>query len=284
MAHFDPNRSDFSPYGFNCVRWTPSRMPRCDRHDEIELNLLDRGMLVYLIGGERVSIPAGRLCVFWAGIPHQIIEFAGLTEYFVLTVPLAWFLQWRLPAHLTQPILHGQMVVEPDAARLAWDWARFDAWSEDARMGTEKHRHICLLEIEARLRRLALTIGDAPPHPRWKTPSVLGSQHLSRAEQMACYIARHYAKPLTVEMIGHHVGLHPNYAMGVFQRAFGTTLLKYVNQHRLSHAQRLLVTTDDLVLDIALKSGFGSLSRFNEAFRQSFGCTPREYRKLNQLD
>jgi AraC-like DNA-binding protein len=71
--------------------------------------------------------------------------------------------------------------------------------------------------------------------------------------------------------------------MGVFQHAFGTTLLKYVTQHRLSHAQRLLVTTDDLILNIALKSGFGSLSRFNEAFRQSFGCTPREYRRTHRI-
>ena len=283
MARFDPNRSDFSPYGFSCVRWTPTTMPRCDRHNEIELNLLDRGSLVYLMGGQKVTVPAGRLAVFWAGIPHQVIEFGGLTEYFVLTIPLAWFLEWRLPEHLTHPILHGQMVVEPDEARLAWDWARFDAWSEDVRMGTESHRHISLLEIEARLRRLALTIADVPPHTRWRSPAVLGPQHLSRAEQMACFIARHYTRPLTAEMIGRHVGLHPNYAMGVFQRAFGTTLLKYVTQHRLSHAQRLLVTTDDLILDIALRSGFGSLSRFNEAFRQSFGCTPRQYRRLHRL-
>jgi AraC-like DNA-binding protein len=69
--------------------------------------------------------------------------------------------------------------------------------------------------------------------------------------------------------------------MDVFQRTFGTTLLKYVTQHRLSHAQRLLVTTEDLILNIALKSGFGSLSRFNEAFRQAFGCTPREYRRTH---
>jgi len=60
-------------------------------------------------------------------------------------------------------------------------------------------------------------------------------------------------------------------------------LLKYVTQHRLSHAQRLLVTTDDLVVNIALKSGFGSLSRFNEAFRQAFGCTPREYRRNHRI-
>jgi AraC-like DNA-binding protein len=39
-----------------------------------------------------------------------------------------------------------------------------------------------------------------------------------------------------------------------------------------------------LILNIALSSGFGSLSRFNEAFRQAFGCTPREYRKLHRLE
>jgi len=46
----------------------------------------------------------------------------------------------------------------------------------------------------------------------------------------------------------------------------------------------LLVTTEDLVLNIALSAGFGSLSRFNEAFRRAFGCTPRDYRKQHQLD
>ena len=71
--------------------------------------------------------------------------------------------------------------------------------------------------------------------------------------------------------------------MALFQRTFGTTLIKYVTEHRLSHAQRLLVTTQDSIVNIAFSSGFGSLSRFNEAFRQSCGCTPREYRRLHQL-
>ena len=101
---------------------------------------------------------------------------------------------------------------------------------------------------------------------------------------MACFIAQNYTQPLTAETIGQHVGLHPNYAMALFQQTFGTTLIKYVTQHRLSHAQRLLVTTKDLIVNIAFGSGFGSLSRFNEAFRQSFGCTPREYRRLHEAD
>ncbi|MCU0718670.1 MAG: helix-turn-helix domain-containing protein [Pirellula sp.] len=56
----------------------------------------------------------------------------------------------------------------------------------------------------------------------------------------------------------------------------------FVVQHRLSHAQRLLVTTEDSILNIATESGFQSLSRFNEAFKEACGCSPREYRKLHR--
>lgn len=284
MARFDPKRPDFSPYGFSCVRWTPTMMPRCDRHNEIELNLLEGGRLVYLMGGHRATVRAGRLTAFWAGIPHQIVEFEGLAEYFVLTIPLAWFLQWRLPDRLTQPILHGRIIAEPDEGRLASDRARFDVWSEDLRTGSEERRHASLLEVEARMRRLALTVAaESSGRSGRRSPTVLGKHHLGWAEEIACFIAQNYTQPLTAEAIGRHVGLHPNYAMALFQRTFGTTLVQYITQHRLSHAQRLLVTTEHLILNIALSSGFGSLSRFNEAFRQAFSCTPREYRKLHRL-
>jgi AraC-like DNA-binding protein len=135
--------------------------------------------------------------------------------------------------------------------------------------------------MEARLRRLALNIQSEST--RRRNSSSLDTKKLSKAEEMASYVALHYTEHLTAEMIGKHVGLHPNYAMTLFQQTFGTTLTNYITQHRLSHAQRLLVTTDQLILDIAFASGFGSLSRFNEAFRQSFACTPREYRRANNI-
>jgi AraC-like DNA-binding protein len=214
------------------------------------------------LGGQKVVVPAGRLAAFWAGIPHQIIEFECLAEYFVLTIPLAWFLQWRLPDRLTQPILHGKMIVEPDKGLLELDRARFEAWSEDLRIGSGERCHASLLEIEARMRRLALTVAtDSSGRSGRRSPTVSGKEHPGRAEAMACFVAQNYTQPLTAETIGQHVGLHPNYAMALFQRTFGTTLIKYVTQHRLSHAQRLLVTTEDLILNIALSSGFGSLSR-----------------------
>ena|SRR5476649_1655420 len=101
---------------------------------------------------------------------------------------------------------------------------------------------------------------------------------------MACFIAQRYTERLTVEEIGKFVKLHPNYAMNLFQKTFGTTLINYLTQHRVSHAQRLLVTTDSTIADVAFDSGFNSISRFNDAFRRAGGCSPREYRRSHELD
>lgn len=285
MPRFDQNRKDFAPYGFTCVRWTPSLMHRSDRHNEVELNLLERGSLTYLLGGAKVTVPAGRLAAFWAGVPHQIIHFEHTTPYFVATIPLVWFLNWQLPEPFVRRVMQGKTILEPDTNRLATDRCLFLAWLGDFRESLEESRRICLLEMEARMRRLALAVSATKTaSSQQHTGTALAEAGLSRAEQMAAFIAQHYREPLTMARIGQAVGLHPNYAMNVFRRAFGTTLLEYITQHRLSQAQRLLVTTEDLVLNIALSSGFGSLSRFNEAFRRAFGCTPREYRLKHRLE
>lgn len=91
VCSFDPSRPDFSPYGLACVHWRPSRMPRPDQHNEIEVNFLPEGAVVYLLGGRRVEVTAGKLSVFWAAIPHQILSFTTKTAYFVTTIPLSFF-------------------------------------------------------------------------------------------------------------------------------------------------------------------------------------------------
>ena len=48
---------------------------------------------------------------------------------------------------------------------------------------------------------------------------------LNKVEQIACHIAQHYLNPLTAESIGEAVDLHPNYAMSLFKKTFGTTLI-----------------------------------------------------------
>lgn len=60
---------------------------------------------------------------------------------------------------------------------------------------------------------------------------------------------------------------------------FGVTILEYTMQYRVTQAQRLLNNNDDSVIDIALQSGFGSLSSFYAAFRRYTGRTPKAMRQ-----
>ncbi len=281
MISFDPNRPDFAPYGLTCVRWSPTLMRRPDRHNEIELNFLRSGWLIYLLGGRKVRVEAGKLSAFWAAIPHQIIAYSGRMEYSVATLPLAWFIHCQLPGRLVQPLLHGRLVSEPETRRAHSDSGLFACWEQDLGAPDSGTTKAVLLEMEARLLRLALAC------PPWRTrqtaarkpPTVMGGAGLSKVEHMAGLIAQHYTEHLTVDMIASAVRLHPNYAMNLFRKAFGTTLIDYVTQHRVSHAQRLLATSDLKIVEIAGASGFGSISRFNDAFRRSCGCSPRDYRQ-----
>lgn len=285
MARFDPSRPDFMPYGLRCVRWTPMVMKRYDRHNEIELIYLERGSLTQLLAGRKVVVQARQLNLFWAATPHQTTHFEGLDDFFVATIPLDWFLQCKFPDLFVQALLHGQLVCEPNPQEARFDQELFQRWLDDLRTDRPELKKIVLLEMEARLRRLAYSVLKDAPSLRKKTSrqvSLRGGD-LSKVEQMAAYIAQHYTESLAVEDISRSVGLHPNYAMSLFKTTFGTTLITYLTELRLSHAQRLLTMTDDTVLDIALDSGFNSISRFNTAFKANCGCSPRQYRHTNQI-
>lgn len=278
---FDHRRPDLAPYGFTCERWEAAPMRRPDRHNEIELNLLLRGAVTYLIGGARVTLREGRLGAFWAAVPHQIIGARQNPEYFVITLPLAWFLQCRLPARLEDRLLAGSFITDPDSGRLDLDLLLCRQWERDLEGRSENPSTAVQLELHARLRRLAEVLPEVPTRQS-RGRAILGEAGVSKAEQMGAYIARHYRETVLIHDVAREVGLHPNYAMTLFKKSFRTTLNDYLTQYRIAQAQRLLATTDEKVIHVALESGFQTSSRFYDAFRRACGCSPNRYRELHR--
>jgi AraC-like DNA-binding protein len=279
MQHFDQSRTDFTPYGLTCELWSPASMPRPDRHNEIEINFLRSGSLTYLLGGRYTTVNEGEIALFWAAIPHQIVKCDSIEPYFVVTLPLVWFLNGGFPQSLTHLALTGE-IVRAQASTI--DEERFGYWVEDFQSGEPALQRAAELEIQARLLRLVPEVSVIEDAPMRQLLALKDDYTLSRADQIACYIAQHYNEPLTAERIASAVNLHPNYAMGLFRKAFGTTITDFLIQHRISHAQRQLVTTNDPIIEIAAAAGFQSLSRFNEAFKSNCGCSPRAYRMANR--
>lgn len=286
MEHFNNKRQEFTPYGFTCEQWEPMLMNRPDKHAEIELNFFGRGTLTYLFWGERVTIEGGKLALFWAATPHQIVDFGDLESYFVVTLPLPWILSWDLPETITTPMLNGRLIQEVDTLA-SYDEHLFEHWHRDINQPSTAIHEIVLLEIRARLLRLAKNLEQnkaaTAGSPSVQNVRSVGSRDYSKIENMAKFIAQNYTNQICLSDIAQAVGLHPDYAAYAFKKTFGITLNSFVIQHRVQHAQRLLVTSSKKILEIAFDSGFNSLSRFNTSFKLLCHCTPREYRNSHRL-
>lgn len=255
----------------------PGLMGRPHYHDDVELNFLEEGSITYLFGERQVKIEAGQLALFWAAMPHQVVASPETTQMYWLHLPLASFLQWQLPNPLNELILNGKLLVDRENDYIRHDQILFGQWYNDLKSDSAAQTGIVLLEVEARLRRLALKWAarqnskeDLNLRKSGATPT--------KVEQMALFIVEHYTEPLKIEQIAHDAGLHSNYAMTIFRQAYGMTMNQYLIRYRVLYAQRLLATTERKILDIALEAGFESLSGFYAAFENICEVTPKQYR------
>ena len=248
-------------------------MERAHMHLEIEINYLLSGGMTYFFAGKFITLEAGRLALFWAGMPHRVTQVAQGTEFIWAMVPLAWVMQWELPGTLRKRLLEGEFVREPEVGlrQEAEDLGLLSRWTQDFRELTPECRRVAMIEVEARLCRLDLRLGA-------NRAASKRSGAGGPVERATRFIGEHYADPIDVQEIARAAGTHPNYLMQLFHKTCGVNLWEYVLRLRVSHSQRLLLMSDYKIVDIAMESGFGSASRFYEVFRRYSGETPRRYR------
>lgn len=259
--------------GLAGYRGEPAPMRRAHRHNEVEINYLERGTISYQFGGTPVELSAGHLALFWAAVPHRLAAIEPGTVLCWLTIPLGLFLSWRLPEALTDRVLRGRPIAARDEARRLLDGLLVHQWLDDLSGRVPERRAIALREIEARCRRLALATARPGDEAARAAPVAGGA-----VERMAAFIATQHAEPIRIADAARAANLQPSQAMYLFRRDLGMSIGAYLTQHRVAAAQRLLATTELGALEVALESGFGSLSRFYVAFRRACGCSPHQYR------
>lgn len=72
------------------------------------------------------------------------------------------------------------------------------------------------------------------------------------------------------------------YFTRMMQEEFGKTFSQYLNEHRLAHAQQLLLTTDLTQSDIAQQSGFSDVTYMSRMFKSMYNLTPRQWQQANR--
>lgn len=121
-----------------------------------------------------------------------------------------------------------------------------------------------------------LTLSFAAVRPQDYTLSRSRSASLQRVKD---FVERHLADPaLDTAVVAVGTGLSPRYINELFSDE-DTSLMRHVWQRRLEKCRSDMLEPlhkGKRISEIALRWGFNDLSHFSRAFRQRFGCAPRE--------
>lgn len=108
--------------------------------------------------------------------------------------------------------------------------------------------------------------------------SLKQKEYIKKFHDVLAFIDSHYMDDLCLEEIASSIGFSKYHFSRLFKQYTNFTFCDYLNYRRIKAAENLLSQNDLTVTEIALQSGFSSISTFNRLFKQLKGCSPREFR------
>lgn len=96
--------------------------------------------------------------------------------------------------------------------------------------------------------------------------------------RLITYMEEHYKEKITLEDLAVYSQYNRTYVSTLFRSITGIKFHDYLTRIRFKYAVYELAATKKSLTEIALENGFPDLKTFNSRFRESFGCSPMEYR------
>lgn len=98
------------------------------------------------------------------------------------------------------------------------------------------------------------------------------------------YINKNIDRKLTLDVISQNTKISKYYLCHAFCEAVGMTVFEYIEFVRMSQAKQLLTETNDSISAIAQSVGYDSFAYFSKVFKKNENTTPKQYRKLTNLN
>jgi AraC-like DNA-binding protein len=93
------------------------------------------------------------------------------------------------------------------------------------------------------------------------------------------FIKNNYTDDIKLENLCYEKGISSRYLRNCFQKYLHYSPNKYIHQLRFNRALKLLKDPQLSISDIAYESGFQSPQYFSKMFKQTYNCSPKEYRQ-----
>jgi AraC-like DNA-binding protein len=244
------------------------------QHEEIQISLLVKGKGKLIIGDSIHSYATGDLIVIDGKIPHlfqstgsdQVSQMISLfftpktfgADFF--TIPdleqtTSFFNNPNTGYKVSDKNLAARQIME--ALPFADKFSRF----------------ILFLELLKSISESEIAMLTGFVHPK-----ALNANEGKRLQEVLDYVMHNFEKDIKLITVANLAFMTPNAFCRFFKQRTNKTFFQFLIELRIEHACQLLVSNKDLsILEIAEKSGFGSISNFNRKFKHIKKETPTGY-------
>ncbi len=280
--------SQYETYGFdrvsafNLSTGYTERSYQAHWHSYGEFLLVGPGKTnIYMVNQKTYEMAEGDFLLVWPMEMHAIID-ADRKESLVIQFSNAFInslfdlqriMHFYRDLHVVCINAHPELVAKLRALadRMKEIWLA---------AGSDRELRCCMLLMEFMLtldayrEELAPEIGSGDPYSY--TDSVM-----RRIIMVTDYIKNNLtADDLSQGAMAEKAGISKDYFSRIFRSVTGMNYSKWLNMIRLEKATELLADKKMTLTEIAMLSGFQSISSFNRVFRAEKGMSPGEYRAL----
>lgn len=110
--------------------------------------------------------------------------------------------------------------------------------------------------------------------------SVKLDEYSERFGAVKKYIEKNYMYDISLDKLASIAGYSKYHFSRIFRQYTGSSHIDYVNKARINVAQKLLLDPGISITEVAMSSGFTSITSFNRVFKEIKHCTPSEFKKF----
>ncbi len=252
-------------------------------HEAIEILYIHAGGYTAYLDDEEYKLFAGDLLLIRSGtIHHMVSDTQKEHAYYVLKIhPELWR---SLASPQTEDAYALALTLSRPTSKCHW---KRNEIPEETKAGLDMlirdyKKETAYIDVAIKLAVGAILLGLL----RMDTVKTDGRLGMGRETDKIVYeamghIRRHYAEEISAQTMAQSFNLSYSYFSRVFKETVGKTFKEYLNSVRINQAERMLLSGDRTVSEIATACGYNDAAYFIKVFREIKGVSPKAYKKRN---
>ena len=119
------------------------------------------------------------------------------------------------------------------------------------------------------------------PQEQSAAPACFSGVYIKKVKAIKEDVTEHWSENPRLKELSQKYGIGLTVMKDCFKAVYGKPIHAFQKEYKLQKAAQLLHDTEKSVTEIASLIGYENPNKFSSAFKNTFGCSPREYRQGN---